>query len=481
MARTHAFLATAIVAFWATTAPAADRALILTISDYATSPLPGAEFDGANARQIVQRLGFGSDNIRALKDRQLTAKGIEDAFAKLVAETQNGDRVFIHFSGHGTSQRVDGRCQESLVAQDLKMVSSQALAGWLQQLKDKASRVVVNIDACHSGGLIQESGTRGVKPGAPSRFRPRFVAAPEGARCDNPTNVVAEVLTSGVRSTRGATLANNYLYIAAARRDEVAYEDSSGGGMSTASLLACLNALVADTDRSGGISVKELVQCAQTRIDQEFAQDPVYRPHHISVSGNMEWPLAAEAAPSAASERANPVATLSDLQAGSDSRWQVRIDAKPPRAKVGKDAFKLSITSSQGGYLYLLYVGSDRKEFLQLYPDKNEPNWIDADRPLRIPGEFAAEGPRGTNHVLALVSRVPRDFSRILGQGSAAATLANAAAIQDITCTTRNLKRKTCQTVEEDAQVQTRNLKVSAVAVGEADSYGAVMVELVEE
>lgn len=472
-------LATACCALVALAAGATDRALIMTIGPYPVSPLPGASLDEGNVRQILARLGVEPDRISALRDKALSAKGIEAALNRLVAETRNGDRVFVHFSGHGTSESIEGRCQQSLVGHDMKMVSSKTLADALQKLKDTASKVVVTIDACHSGGVVDVAGKRG-GAGAPkaTRFRPRFVES--GTACAKPSNVIEETLKTGMRSARGAPVAQNFLYLAAARHDEVAYDDEGRGGMATTSLLDCLMSAVPDTDHSGGVSFRELAACAQKRIDGEFAADPVYRPHHLTWSGNVDLPLAVEAAAAPTSEKADPAATLQDLQNGGDSRWQVRIDATPQRAKIGKDAVKLSVTSSQGGYLYLLYVGSDRKEFLQLYPERNEPNWINANYSQRIPGEFAASGPAGTNHLLALVSRVPRDFKRILGDGTAPATLANAAALQDAACATRNLKRRECQPAEPEARDTKRNLKTIAVPEGDADSYGAALIELVE-
>jgi hypothetical protein len=472
-------LAAACVAFFASNGGATDRALIMTIGLYPASPLPGATLDEGNARRIFSRLGVDPSRIRSLRDKELSASGIEAALTRLVAETGNGDRVFVHFSGHGTSQAVEGRCQQSLVGHDMKMVSSKTLADSLQQLKDKASKVVVTIDACHSGGVVDVAGKRGQSDARNARrFRPRFVET--STTCAKPSNVVEETINAGMRSSRGAPVARNFLYLAAARHDEVAYDDEGRGGMATTSLLECLNSTIPDADSSGGVSFRELADCAQKRIDKEFASDPVYRPHHLTWSGNADLLLPVEAAHAPAMAKANAVATLRDMQNGSDNRWQVQVEANPSRAKIGKDAVKLTVTSSQGGYLYLLYVGSDRKEFLQLYPERNEPNWISANHPLRIPGEFAASGPAGTNHLLALVSRVPRDFRGILGQGTAPATLTNAAALQDVVCSTRNLKRRECQAFEPESKEATRNLKAVAVAEGEADSYGAALIELVE-
>ncbi len=486
--RSSICLVTGVILGFVAPAVAADRALIMTISNYPQNPLPGASLDDANSRKILTRMGIGTDKVRSLKDTSLTAQGIRNALEQLVSETQNGDRVFVHFSGHGTSQAVDGSCQQSLVGYDLGLVPSAALAEALQRLRDKASKVMVVIDACHSGGIVDTAGLRGgpsARPG-PSRFRPRYLET--RLSCEKPVNVLEQAMTKETRSTRGAPMTKNYLYLAAARHDEVAFDEEGKGGMATTSLLDCLESSIPDTNLSGSVSFRELVQCAQTKIDANFVNDPVLRPQHLTLAGNADLPLAPPPPPAASTAKperpaagmADPIATLTDMQNGADGRWQVDIVANPAKAKIGREAFTLAVTSSQRGYLYLIYVGSDRKEFLQLFPEKQEANLIEANLPFHIPGEFAAQGPAGTNHVLALVSSTPRDFSKILPGGSGAATLANAAALQDAGCSTRNLKRRDCGPGDTTPSSGNRNLKRVNTTEGEADSYGAAKAELIE-
>ncbi len=309
------------------------------------------------------------------------------------------------------------------------------------------------------------------------RLRARFVEPENPAqRCSKPVNVLEEKIGAGMRSARGAVLDHNYLYIAAARRDEVAFDDEDKGGLATSAILECLNEPLVDLDRSGSVSFQELAACAQAKIDRELRDDPVNRPHHLTLSGNQNWPILAAAGASLAHTAASAKATLRDLASGADSRWQVRLTARPERARINQDSFRLSVTSSQEGYLYLLYVGSDGKEFLQLFPDQADlSNRVSANQAFRIPGEFAATGPAGSNHVLAIVADAPRNFAGIFGQGgSTPATLANAAALQDAGCATRNLKRVECQ---EDR----RNLQRRPIRDGESSAYGAALIELVEE
>lgn len=435
---------------------AADRALVMTIGEYPRSPLPGANRDQDNARQILKLLEVSLDNLRSVRDGALSAAGIKSEIDRLASETRNGDRVFIFFSGHGSSALTDGRCQQALVGHDLQRVRPADIAQALDAIKDKAAKVVMVVDACHSGGVVNAAGTRSMEQ---SHFRAKFVD-PENAaeKCSKPANVIEERI-GAMRSARGLPVGQNYLYLAAARADEVAFDDARTGGLASTSLLACLKQGVPDIDRSGAVSFSELAACAQQRIDSILKDDPVNRPHHLTLAGNRDLPLlgtpvlATTAAPTA-----DPVATLRDLKSAADGRWSVRLNASPPRARVGKDAFRLTVTSDRDGFLTLLYVGSDGKEFLQLYPDQpGQAVKVQAGQPYRIPGEFAAGGPPGINRVLTLVSATPRDFSAVLGrQGTAGASMRNAQALQD----------------------SARNPRQPPLADA---SYGAVLIDLVEE
>ena len=369
---------------------------------------------------------------------------------------------------------MNGRCEQSLVSQDMKPVDTTIIADYLARIRDRASKVVVMVDACHSGGVTENLATRRITN---SRRRAKFVEPENLAeRCSTPVNVVEEKIGAGMRSSRGISLDNNYLYLAAARRNEVAIDDEDKGGLATSSLLECLNGPIVDTDHSGSVSFRDLAACAQGRIDRELRNDPVNRPHHLMLSGNQDLPILAASVAGAADAAAHANATLRALASGADSRWQVTLAARPTRARINKEAFRLSVSSSQDGYLYLLYVGSDQKEFLQLSPDAaGQSNRLSANQVFAIPGEFAANGPAGTDHLLAIVADSPRDFAGIFGSsGSVPATLGSAAALQDAGCATRNLKRVECQE-------NSRNLQRRPAKDGESTTYGAALVELIEE
>jgi hypothetical protein len=85
--------------------------------------------------------------------------------------------------------------------------------------------------------------------------------------------------------------------------------------------------------------------------------------------------------------------------------------------KIDKDYLDLEIKSSHDGYLYLALLGSDKKSFYILYPNKlDSENFIKANEPIKIPRkswQIKAAGPIGVNNILVMVSDSPRDLSAL--------------------------------------------------------------------
>jgi len=67
------------------------------------------------------------------------------------------------------------------------------------------------------------------------------------------------------------------------------------------------------------------------------------------------------------------------------------------------------------GYLYVLHLGSDKKTFTLLFPNKHEEfNDIPANTKFQIPGPnwtLKAKGPEGKTHMLAIVSKTKLDLA----------------------------------------------------------------------
>ena len=90
-----------------------------------------------------------------------------------------------------------------------------------------------------------------------------------------------------------------------------------------------------------------------------------------------------------------------------------------PQLKINKDFLDLEIKSAKDGYLYIVLLGSDKKSFYVLYPNKlDSDNFIKANSLVRIPRQswqIKAAGPVGVDNLLVIVSDSQRDLS-VLGQ-----------------------------------------------------------------
>jgi hypothetical protein len=460
---------------WFAPAQAADRALIMTISDYqGPAALPGVKMDAVNAQKIMSGLGYAADHMTLLSGPDLTLSGMRKALAQFAKTTADGDRVFIYFSGHGTSYRVNDRCEQALVSSDMKALPAQDVFNYVSDIRDRASRVVVLLDSCFSGGIaevVDLSGptTRGL------RFMPKYTTlAGQAQNCSLPVNVASSQIP-GTRGIKGAiNLDRNYAVVAAARHDEAAFDDRQKGGVATTAVIDCLRDPAADTDHSGSVSFAELASCAQDRINKQLPGSDTLR-QHIVLTGNDGMPVVA-ADSVAENAAANPKATLNDMLQGADGRWSVQAAASPQTLKIKQDSFRVTVTSSRPGYVYVVYVGSDNQEFLKLYPTReSEPNRVEAGASFVVPKIWHSEGPPGADQLLVFVSTTPRDLDAVFGRTLAApATYRIARGLQDSVAGCVNRPGSTCLTPGS------RNLSSEDAPDTTASSYGATLVTVTE-
>ena len=111
----------------------------------------------------------------------------------------------------------------------------------------------------------------------------------------------------------------------------------------------------------------------------------------------------------------DPVSFLQGAYSGRDAGRRVNVDVNRTRVRIGRDKPSFRVRSSDSGYLYVFMVGTDSEHLIVLFPNSIDgDNRIAADTPLTLPRSgwsFVAGGPAGTNHLLAVVSDAPRDFS----------------------------------------------------------------------
>lgn len=463
---------------------AENHALIMTISAYRAgiTRLEGVVHDAASARVIARKMGVKDQNMRVYRDEQLTLAGMRAAFEELYNRVGNDDQVFIYYSGHGGRERLTQpaeRCAESLISVDGQNFLDEDLERNLKRLSEKAHRLVVFLDACHSGGVTTRAAPGAKTPG----ITPKYAMRAGGEACERPVNIITRSLGAAARSTGSG--ANNYVYIAAARDNEVSLDMAQGGGVATQAWRDCINGAALDRDGSGGISAAEIQACAQQRINAQLKNLRGFLPHHVTITGNDNAVLAfsekVPEKPAPSAEFPPAYHTLKDIYANRDDRRTVTLTSGKPVLRINQDHVDFTLTTSHAGHLYILMVGSDGKSFDMLFPnglDRN--NAVQAGQTLRLPRPnwmVKAGGPAGKNHLLAMVTESPRDFSRTGMQpaGPFSIIAASSGASKDLqraTSTSANAGSKDCETPAAN-----RTLVVQKKC---SDAYGAAMLALEE-
>jgi hypothetical protein len=153
------------------------HALLIAINDYAVPSIPdlrGAVNDvELVARVLETRLEFDRKGITFLKDSQATRLAILDAIDELVDKASPGDRVYFHFSGHGSQapdrdSDEDDELDETIVAYDSRKpgipdITDDELNSRFARLRTR--NVLLVFDSCHSGTVtrsISEIRTRAI-------------------------------------------------------------------------------------------------------------------------------------------------------------------------------------------------------------------------------------------------------------------------------------------------------------------------------
>ena len=456
------------------------HALIIGISRYAEAnipPLPGARIDRASATQMATAMQVPASNISYLQDDQATGDNIRKALRELGQKVQDGDRVFIHYSGHGTryNDPAIGGCVESLLAYDGGQsgnITNREMTSLLSTITAKTDKLFVMYDACHSGGLVNippAMRTRGLgNPNDEGLLRPKFASISE--ECGRPVNVKTRNLMVELND-KGA-LPQDVIHISASRDNEISFDDELKGGLATQFVRDCMLRDAVDLDKSGAISMEEIRQCAQTKINQRMQNDANYKPHNLMLSGNVgfvpAWfsqaqiaavpaavpvalpvavpmaqapalpatppavvkppPVVAVAPPSAPSPVAAPVAVapLTGAQAlrqmfdQRDAKRKVTVSLAKTQLKIAQDTLEMSVQSDKSGYVYVALAGSDNKSVYMLFPnDLDQSNKIEAGQTLQLPRanwRVKAGGPAGNNNLLVFVADGPRDLTQ-LGAG----------------------------------------------------------------
>ena len=149
----------------------ADKALLLGINDYLNvNHLRGCLRDVENmGGLLVDVFGFAAGNVKTLTDRRVVKAEVKKQMAWLFKDVEAGDRVVLHFSGHGSytadldGDEDDGR-DELVCLYDMDFdepdsyLLDDELRAWAET-KPEGVRLTIVLDNCNSG-----TGTRMVIP-----------------------------------------------------------------------------------------------------------------------------------------------------------------------------------------------------------------------------------------------------------------------------------------------------------------------------
>jgi hypothetical protein len=449
-------------------------ALIIGIGHFAgpASDLLGVPADVEMAKEIAKAMDIPDKNITVLRDEEATKKNILENLRVFSKRASDGGRVFIYFSGHGTRSLNPfiNSCVEGLLTYDYDTISNTEMAQATKDLNSSVDKSIMIIDTCHSAGVLNKIRTRGLSnPNLVAKFASKDK---DGYEVCTPVNYRTRSLFDESK-TLGA-MYENIVFVSSARPDEVSWDQPGKGGVATQALKECLLGNAKDLDSSGAVTLEEIQKCAQAIMDQKVP-GPDQVASHITVRGNRNLiPVISEPTkiaqnplqessltkPISQAERMNPVsntnnkihdtkpieaspakpivtelapdnqkqreeltvaslATLKDIESQRNPFRAVSVKAAKQTLRINKDYLDLEIKAANDGYLYLVLLGSDKKSFYVLYPNKlDSENFIRANTTVRLPAsswQIKAAGPSGVDNLLVLVSDSPRDLS-VLGE-----------------------------------------------------------------
>jgi hypothetical protein len=191
----------------------------------------------------------------------------------------------------------------------------------------------------------------------------------------------------------------------------------------------------------------------------------------MAISGIRSMPKAALNASSA----------LTDIHAQRDISRIVSVMPAKPTLRIGRDKLDLTVSSSHDGYLYLIMLGSSNKSMYMLFPNGlDQDNAMKAGTAFKLPRkqwEINAQGPSGTDKMLAIVTTSPRDLT-VLDKNKAGPFFimpVKADGQPDLTW----LLDTPAKSVTAGCQSSTAQDKAKAEQC--RDTFGAALVDIVEQ
>ena len=151
-------------------APVHDKwAVVVGISKFAKPEIPSLKYASKDARDfydyLIKEANFAPDHVRLITDEKATRRRIlsevDNMFLGRVARPD--DLIVLFFSTHGSPSQLDKMGKNFIVAYDTEPnelfatgIEMQAMTRDLKERVD-AKRVLIVLDACHSGGVSPQS------------------------------------------------------------------------------------------------------------------------------------------------------------------------------------------------------------------------------------------------------------------------------------------------------------------------------------
>jgi metacaspase-1 len=111
--------------------------------------------------------------------------------------------------------------------------------------------------------------------------------------------------------------------------------------------------------------------------------------------------------------------TLQNIRAAASNSIKVDLKMSTTELQIGQSNLDFSVTTSKGGYLYVLHVGTKGDDFIQLFPNRLDPNNFVAAGSHAFPRanwRVRSGGPAGTGYVMAYLSDTQKDFAKALSK-----------------------------------------------------------------
>ena len=406
-----------------------ERALLIGIETYKYRSLgvndtPGCVEDVNTIKQLLlNQFKFKSESIHTLINEQATSSRISQEINDwLLKETNPGDRVFFHYSGHGSQIKDDNNDEKDGYDDTIftwdgnpengdNEIRDDNIEKWILGLSGR--RVVMIFDSCHSGTISRDTiGSRSIAP--PDQFAgSRNIA---GARTAKTEKFVGGVIGRGLAkvSNNNGEQTVGTVIIAAAEEEQSAYPIKMGNKFIGALTYNFSSIIKNDINIKLGDLTSSLI--AEVQKASSSKQRPVVEYAKNNMTDLTQYPLFG------GWDKAVEVAFVNPA---SSNRVTIK-------SKDGKSIYRsgeyvsFQVSTQKTGYLYLIVFS---KEENKNNSDKNEPNdiaiclfpnsddsnnYLQRESSITIPQNssysFPVAPPYGEDVVVAIVSDRPLDL-----------------------------------------------------------------------